>query len=74
MVGTKGLVGVSEADLRALLRAVHRGELPCPIDRVGLATVGLLRLGDQLAVLQGLDEAGVHAVLVCVLSERRARG
>lgn len=73
MFGDRGLVGVSDADLVALLRAVHRGELTCPISRIGLAQTGLLRLGDDLEALHGLDERGVKAVLVAVLAERRAR-
>lgn len=73
MLGGRGLVAVAESDLVALLRAVHRGELPCPITRTGLAIVGLLRLGDELDVLQGLDERAVKAVLVSVIAERRQR-
>jgi len=73
MFGGQGLVGVQDADLVALLRAVHRGELECPITQIGLAQTGLLRLGDDLDVLQGLDERGVKAVIVSVLAERRRR-
>lgn len=73
MSGGRGLVDVSESDLVALYRAVHRGELPCPITRIGLAPTGLLRLGDDLDVLHGLDEPGVRAVLVSVIAERRRR-
>lgn len=71
MRGNGGLVAVSEADLVALLRAIHRGELSCPISRIGLAQIGLLRLGDDLDALQGLDERGAKAVLVAVIAERR---
>lgn len=71
MMGTAGLRAVRTEDLRALLAAVHRGELACPIDRIGLATSGFLRLGDDLELLRGLDAAGVRAVLVGVLAERR---
>lgn len=74
MFGSSGLTTVTDAQLRALLKAVHRGELPCPIDRVGLATVGLLHLGDELDVLRGLGPDGVRAVLVAVLAERSVRG
>lgn len=73
MFGSSGLTTVSDADLTRLLRAVHRAELPCPIDRIGLATAGLLHLGDELDVLRGLDAGGVKAVLIAVLAERRAR-
>ena len=73
MFGSNGLTTVSDADLRRIYTAVHRGELPCPIDRIGLATTGLLRLGDDLGILRGLDTAGVRAVLVSVIAERRGR-
>ena len=71
MIGTSGLKQVSTGDLKEILRLVHRKELPCPIDRIGLATTGLLRLGDDLEILQGLDERATRAVLVAVLAERR---
>ncbi len=70
MIGTGGLRTVKTDDLKKLLAAVHRGDLPCPIDGIGLATSGLLRLQDDLAVLSGLEKPAVHAVLVCVLAER----
>lgn len=70
MIGSQGLKAVKSEDLKRILRAVHRGELPCPINRIGLASTGLLRLGDDLDVLRGLDEPGVRAVIVAVLSER----
>jgi len=72
--GTGGLTELSTDELRLLLSAVHRQQLPCPIDRIGLATVGLLRVGDHIGILRGLDEEAVRAVLVSVLAERRAPG
>ena len=74
MIGSNGLREVSTRDLKELLRFVHRGALSCPIDRIGLATVGLLRLGDDLSVLADLDERGTRAVLVAVIAERRGSG
>jgi len=71
MFGSGGLTALSVPQLQLLLKAVHREELPCPIDRIGLATVGLLHLGDDIEVLRGLDRAGVRAVLISVLAERR---
>ena len=62
---------ISSDDLKLLLRAVHRGELECPISRSALAQNNLLRLGDELGHLRGLDSRGVQAVLVAVLAERR---
>lgn len=70
MIGTGGLRRVATQDLRTLLRLVHRGALSCPIDRVGLAINGLLRLGDDLGLLAGLDARATQAVLVGVLAER----
>ena len=70
-MSARSLVGVKTADLQALLRCVHRGELACPVDRVGLAIVGLLRLGDELELLAGLDARATQAVIVGVLAERR---
>lgn len=72
MIGSKGLVSVSERDLIALLRAIHRGTLPCPITPRALAEVGLLRLGDDLGHLGGLDRSATIATLVAVIAERRA--
>ena len=71
MIGTNGLKDVKTKDLKKLLRAVHRGELSCPIDRIGLAVTGLLRLGDDLGILAGLDQHATRALLVAVISERR---
>jgi hypothetical protein len=74
MIGSGGLTTLTTPQLQLLLRALHRGELPCPIDRVGLATVGLLHLGDELEALRGLEANGVRAVLISVLAERRRLG
>lgn len=69
----KGMTALKTDDLIAILRVVHRGELSCPITQIGLAQAGLLRLGDDVGHLFGLDEAGVRAVLVAVLAERSLR-
>ncbi len=74
MFGSGGLKKVSTSDLKSILRLVHREELSCPIDRIGLATTGLLRLGDDMEVLYGLDQRGVRAVIVSVLAERLGAG
>ena len=71
MIGTGGLTKVATKDLKAVLRSVYREELSCPITQIGLATTGLLRLGDDLQVLRGLDARAVQAVIVSVLAERR---
>mgnify|MGYP004107118573 CR=1 FL=1 len=67
----KGMTAVKTEDVKALLRCVHRGDLSCPITQIGLAQAGLLRLGDDVGHLFGLDESGVRAVLVAVLAERQ---
>jgi hypothetical protein len=66
-----GLTGLSTTDLERLLRAVHRGELSCPLSHASLHVAGLSYLVDRVEALQGLDERGVRAVLVAVLAERR---
>lgn len=66
----RDLKKVSVTDLKAILRFVHRGELSCPLDPIGLAVVGLLRLQDDVEALAGLDEAAVRSVISCVLAER----
>jgi hypothetical protein len=70
-LGAQGLTAIKTDDLRELLRAVHRGDLPCPITQIGLGRAGLLRLVDDLGHLRGLDDHAVRAVLVAALAERR---
>ncbi len=67
----RSLKAIQTSDLQQILRLVHRGDLKCPIDRVGLAVNGLLRLGDDLELLSGLDAKAVQAVIVAVLAERK---
>ena len=67
----RSLKAIQTSDLQQILRLVHRGDLKCPIDRVGLAINGLLRLGDDLELLSGLDAKAVQAVIVAVLAERK---
>lgn len=67
-----GLVDVADADLEKALRALHKGDLDLPVDAIGLARVGLQHCSaPMLATLRDLDAAGVRAVLVAVLAERR---
>jgi hypothetical protein len=70
MLGERGLTAIKSADLKLILKAIYREELSCPISQVGLATVGLLRLGDDIDTLRGLEESAVRAVIVAVLAER----
>ncbi len=67
----RSLVSVRTPDIVQLLRLVHRGSLPCPITPIGLATSGLLRLLDDVDLLDGLDERATRAVLTGILAERR---
>jgi len=71
MIGTGGLTALRTTDLVALLRVLHSGALPCPITRIGLAEVGLLRLGDDLALLRGHAPPAVTAIVLAALAERR---
>jgi hypothetical protein len=66
----KALVAVRREHLVVLLRAVHRGELQCPITQRGIAEVGLLHIADDLDHVRGLDKSAVQAVLVAVIAER----
>lgn len=74
MIGSEGLVHVRTEHLVALFRAIHRGDLVCPIDHPKLATTGFLGIADHLEHLRGLDEPAVIAVITAVLAERRATG
>ena len=68
----RGLTRVETEDLRRALASVHRGDLRCPPTMENLARVGLQHCANELlAVLRQVDEAGVRAVLVSVLAERR---
>ncbi len=67
-----GLVDVSDSDLQKALRIAHKGEFRYPLDAPELARVGLQHCSAPLlAHLRGLDQAGVRAVLVAVLAERK---
>ena len=67
----RGLTHLKDRDLENILRALHRGDLECPVTPQHLMMGGLSYLQDRLDHLRGLDKAGVQAVLVAVLAERR---
>lgn len=70
----KGLTEVKTGALVALLRAVHRGDVTCPLSVEDLTRVGLQYCATELlGHLRGLDKRGVSAVVVAVIAERRAR-
>lgn len=69
-LGANGLTAVSTSDLKNLLRAVHRGDLPCPLTLPNLARNGLQHAADELGHLRGLDAPAVKAVVIAVIAER----
>jgi hypothetical protein len=67
----RGLLDLSTDALKRLLGHLHRGELVCPVDAQKIAGVGFqYKSAELMSALRDLDEAGVRAVLVCVLAER----
>ena len=69
-----GLSEVSTADLKTLLRQVHRAEVTTPLNVTELARVGLQhRAIELLAHLRGLDSTAIKAVVIAVIAERTAR-
>ena len=70
--GALGLTEVSTRDLERALRALYRGDLEIPVHIAGFARVGLQHCSQPLSSqLRSLDEAGIRAVLVRVLAERK---
>jgi len=66
------LTTISTDQLRALLRAVFKEQVACPLTPAGLAGMGLQDAsGPLLSHLRGLDARAVHAVLVATLAERQ---
>ncbi len=72
MTGARGLTALRTDVLVAVLRAIHRGTLPCPLTAQDLARHGLQQAYDELSSLRGLDTKAVTAVLVAVIAERQA--
>ncbi|MBZ0121462.1 MAG: hypothetical protein K8H88_30985 [Sandaracinaceae bacterium] len=66
-----GLTHLATTDLENLLRALHRGQLTCPIGPRELTAAGLAYLQDRVEALKGLDQSAVRAVLVAVIAERK---
>ncbi len=61
----------SLAQLEHLLSVVESGDLRCPIRKTRLLSVGLDSFVDKLALLEGLEQPAVSAVLRAVIAERR---
>tara|TARA_B100001123_G_scaffold317999_1_gene356406 strand:- start:132 stop:359 length:228 start_codon:yes stop_codon:yes gene_type:complete len=69
-----GLTKVKTTDLVKTLRLVVRGDLPTPVDVLGLARTGLQHTSEPLLdALRGLDDRAVRSLLVCVIAERADR-
>jgi hypothetical protein len=68
---TSGLTAVSTADLKQLLRYIHRKEISCPVTPGELARIGLQDRSEPIMnVMRSLDESAARVVLVAVLAER----
>ena len=65
-----GLTEVPTRDLKKLLRAIHREEVPFPLNTSTFMTMGMNRMATSGTVLSGLDERAARAVLTSVLAER----
>ncbi|MEZ4470109.1 MAG: hypothetical protein R3F60_04730 [bacterium] len=68
-----GLINLSTAQLEGLVRLIYKGDLPCPISRATLMTMGLNHEATEADLLLGLDRRAALAVLAAVLAERRPR-
>ncbi|NOY24436.1 MAG: hypothetical protein GXP62_01050 [Oligoflexia bacterium] len=74
MTGAVGLSEVKDVDLKKALKVVHSGQLSAPLSLPELTRCGLQHCAnDLMAELREVDTAGLRAVLVCVLAERRAQ-
>src|SRR6185312_6951264 len=67
-----GLRDAASRDLERLLREVRRGVIVTPLRRASLVAAQLGHLAGRISVLEGLDAAGVAAVLETALAERAA--
>ncbi len=67
----RGLSDLATPDLEALLRAVQRGQVDCPLSKAGLASAGFGACsGAFLAALDDMDLRGVEAALAIAIAER----
>lgn len=67
---SRGLRGVSDADLGRLLEAIRSERLACPLASTSLQFAGLGHLAEKAPVLVGLGRPAVLAVLEAVHAER----
>lgn len=69
-----GLTRVTKHDLEALVRAIERDLLACPLTRVRLAAAGFEAAADDIVeVIGGVDQAGALAALRVAIAERTHR-
>ena len=67
----QGLTLLTTEQLKKLLKYLHDGSMETPLTAHSIACVGFqFRQAELMSALRGLDEAGIRAVLVCVLAER----
>jgi hypothetical protein len=67
----EGLTSLTTEQLKKLLKYLHDGSLELPLTAHSIATVWFqFRHQELTGAMRGLDEAGVRAVLVCVIAER----
>ena len=66
-----GLTDVPTDDLKKFFRALHRGDVPCPLQKSSILSMGMNRLAENGgSLLSGLDERALRSLLTCVLAER----
>ncbi len=65
-----GLTEIPTRDLKKLLRAIHRQQVPFPLNSSIFMTMGMNRVATSGSILCGLDERAARAVLTSVLAER----
>ncbi len=69
-----GLSRLSRPDLEALLHAIERGGIDCPLTETGLRAGGFARASaDVLIAFDGVDASGAKAALRIAIAEREHR-
>ena len=67
----EGLTSLKTAELKKLLGILHKGQFDLPISAHSIACAGFqYKHAELMSAFRGVDEAGIRAVLVCVLAER----
>ena len=69
-----GLHRLGDAELKRLLRALHRGALPSPVTRSALIEKAFGHIEAHLDLIVGRDLAAAKALVMAVLAERGAEG